>query len=452
MAAIASTSGTSLLHHRRQNICKPILSCQSLAALPNHTRRQQQQPIFGSSFTLSLRNSIKCDNSLGLKMASGMQSPRDWRTQVSANDDDDAPKADSADEKPMVLEFQPSSNMPVMPPEWREREEKRKAEEELRNTQGINIRRRPPTGPPTHNVGPFQFKIESEGNIPRNILEEIVWHKDVEVDQMKERTPLTALNKAMKGVGPTKDFVGALRARAAETGKPALIAEVKKASPSRGVIQPNFDPVRIAQGYEKGGAACLSVLTDSKYFQGSFENLRLIRDAGVQCPLLCKEFIIDAWQIYKARVSGADAVLLIAAVLPDQDLAYMVKIAKALGMAALIEVHSEREMKRVLGLPNVQLIGINNRSLETFKVDINNTAELLKGEIGAQIRERDIIVVGESGLFVPEDIALVQNAGCGAVLVGESLVKQDDPCAGIAKLFGKDISRKPTESEVTSVA
>lgn len=348
------------------------------------------------------------------------------------------------DPTPTVLEFQPSSNMPVMPPEWKEREERRKAEEALLNTQGINIRRRPATGPPTHNVGPFQFKIQSEGNIPRNILEEIVWHKDVEVAQMKERTPLAALAKAMTGVGPTKDFVGALRSRAAETGCPALIAEVKKASPSRGVIQPNFDPVQIAQGYEKGGAACLSVLTDSKYFQGGFENIRLIRDAGVQCPLLCKEFIIDAWQIYKARVSGADAVLLIAAVLPDQDLAYMSKIAKALGMAALIEVHSEREMKRVLGLPNVELIGINNRSLETFKVDINNTVELLKGEIGSQIRDRNIIVVGESGLFVPEDIALVREAGVGAVLVGESLVKQDDPCAGIAKLFGEDISRRET--------
>uniref|UniRef100_A9TUX8 indole-3-glycerol-phosphate synthase n=1 Tax=Physcomitrium patens TaxID=3218 RepID=A9TUX8_PHYPA len=333
----------------------------------------------------------------------------------------------------------------------------------MRNTQGITIRRRPATGPPIHNVGPFQFKIQSEGNTPRNILEEIVWHKDVEVAQvsyqflssyleilrcsllqMKEKTPLGALSKLMAGVGPTRDFVGALRARAAETGYPALIAEVKKASPSRGVIQPNFDPVRIAQGYEKGGATCLSVLTDSKYFQGGFENLRLIRNAGVQCPLLCKEFIIDAWQIYKARVSGADAVLLIAAVLPDQDLAYMTKIAKALGMAALIEVHSEREMKRVLGLPNVELIGINNRSLETFKVDINNTVELLKGDIGTQIRERNIIVVGESGLFTPEDIALVRNAGVGAVLVGESLVKQDDPGAGIAKLFGEDISRKQT--------
>lgn len=358
---------------------------------------------------------------------------------ASNNDNTDATKSE-----PVILEFQPSSNMPVMPPEWKEREEKRKAEEAMRNTQGITIRRRPATGPPIHNVGPFQFKIQSEGNTPRNILEEIVWHKDVEVAQMKEKTPLGALSKLMAGVGPTRDFVGALRARAAETGYPALIAEVKKASPSRGVIQPNFDPVRIAQGYEKGGATCLSVLTDSKYFQGGFENLRLIRNAGVQCPLLCKEFIIDAWQIYKARVSGADAVLLIAAVLPDQDLAYMTKIAKALGMAALIEVHSEREMKRVLGLPNVELIGINNRSLETFKVDINNTVELLKGDIGTQIRERNIIVVGESGLFTPEDIALVRNAGVGAVLVGESLVKQDDPGAGIAKLFGEDISRKQT--------
>ncbi|CAM6032682.1 unnamed protein product [Sphagnum compactum] len=371
------------------------------------------------------------------------------RTSVSCSAlEPESEESSSQNAVPEVLEFQPHSNMPVMPPEWREREEKRKAEEALRNTQGITIRRRPPTGPPLHNVGPFQFKIQSEGNTPRNILEEIVWHKDCEIAQMKERTPLTALAKAMAGVAPTKDFVGTLKARAAETERPALIAEVKKASPSRGVIQQNFDPVRIAQAYEKGGAACLSVLTDSKYFQGSFENLGLIRAAGIQCPLLCKEFIIDAWQIYKARVSGADAVLLIAAVLPDQDLTYMTKIAKALGMAALIEVHSKREMERVLGLSGVELIGINNRSLETFKVDINNTVDLLKGETGQTIHERGIVVVGESGLFTPEDIALVQAAGVGAVLVGESLVKQDDPCAAIAGLYGKDISRK-MNNEVT---
>ncbi|TXG55570.1 hypothetical protein EZV62_020826 [Acer yangbiense] len=311
---------------------------------------------------------------------------------------------------------------------------------EVAATQGIRIRRRPPTGPPQHYVGPFEFRIQSEGNTPRNILEEIIWHKDVEVAQLKERRPLFRLKNALDSAPPTKDFVGALRAAYQQTGLPGLIAEVKKASPSRGILREDFDPVEIAQAYEKGGAACLSVLTDEKYFKGSFENLEAIRNAGVKCPLLCKEFIVDAWQIYYARTKGADAILLIAAVLPDLDIKYMIKICKMLGLATLVEVHNEREMDRVLGIEGVELIGINNRSLETFEVDISNTKKLLEGERGQKIREKDIIVVGESGLFTPDDIAYVQEAGVKAVLVGESIVKQSDPGKGIAGLFGKDIS------------
>lgn len=325
------------------------------------------------------------------------------------------------------------------PPEWKAWQERKKEEATLAS-QGINIRRRPPTGPPRHYVGPFEFKLENEGNTPRNKLEEIIWNKHVEVEQLKERRPLTTILKALPSVDPPKDFVGTLQKRAAETGVPALIAEVKKASPSKGVIQPNFDPVRIAKAYEEGGAACISVLTDSKYFQGDFNYLKAVRAAGVQCPLLCKEFIIDAWQLYFARLHGADAVLLIAAVLPDQDIRYMSKICKKLGLAVLVEVHNTRELDRVLAIADIHLIGINNRDLETFKVDISNTAKLLKGERGEQIRERNILVVGESGLFSPSDIAIVQNGGVHAVLVGESLVKQDNPAAGITALFGKDIS------------
>ncbi|BBN03964.1 indole-3-glycerol phosphate synthase [Marchantia polymorpha subsp. ruderalis] len=351
---------------------------------------------------------------------------------------------------PPVLNFQPKSNMPEAPPEWKEKEAERVAL--MIEKEGISIRRRPETGPPLHNVGAFQFKLQNAGNTPRNILEEIVWSKDIEVTGMKERMPIGTLKRLLATAEPARDFVGALRERAAETGVPGLIAEVKKASPSRGVIQPNFDPVRIAKAYEAGGAACLSVLTDQKYFQGCFENLKLIRAAGVQCPLLCKEFIIDAWQLFNARVHGADAVLLIAAVLPDQDLKYMSRIAKSLGLAVLIEVHSEREMDRVLALPTVDLIGINNRNLETFEVDIQNTVRLLEGERGQIIRDRGILMVGESGLFTPADIAVVQNAGCGAVLVGESLVKQDDPRTGIAGLFGKDISRSPNPTLEVSAA
>lgn len=310
----------------------------------------------------------------------------------------------------------------------------------IEGVDGIKIRRRPVTGPSVHYVGPFQFRLENEGNTPRNILEKIVWNKDVEVWQMKERRPLYMLKGPLDNAPPARDFVAALKASYDRTALPALIAEVKKASPSRGVLRENFDPVEIAQTYEINGAACLSVLTDAKYFQGSFDNLEAIRNAGVQCPLLCKEFIIDAWQLYYARSKGADAVLLIAAVLPDRDIKYMLKICKILGMAALVEVHDEREMDRVLGVDGIQLIGINNRNLETFEVDISNTKNLLEGERGQLIAQKGIIVVGESGLFTPDHISFVQNAGVKAVLVGESLIKQEDPGKAIAGLFGKDIS------------
>ncbi|CAA2967286.1 Anthranilate synthase component II [Olea europaea subsp. europaea] len=211
--------------------------------------------------------------------------------------------------------------------------------DEVAASQGIRIRRRPPSGPPRHYVGPFEFRLQNEGNTPRNILEEIIWHKDVEVAQMKERKPLFTLGKALDNAPSVQDFIGALKGANSRTGLPGLIAEVKKASPSRGVLREDFDPVDIAKAYEKGGAACLSVLTDQKYFQGSFENLEAIRNSGVKCPLLCKEFIIDAWQIYYARTKGADAVLLIAGVLPDLDIKYMTKICKLLGLAALVEKH-----------------------------------------------------------------------------------------------------------------
>ena len=207
-----------------------------------------------------------------------------------------------------------------------------------------------------------------KANKPRNILEEIVWHKDIEIQEMRTKQPLVMLKQIIDRQPPARDWAGALRETAERTGRPALIAEVKKASPSRGVIQPDFDPVRIARAYEKGGATCLSVLTDSKFFQGGFENLQYIRAAGVTCPLLCKDFIVEAYQIFMARAKGADAVLLIAAVLHDRDMTYLLKVIKGLGMTALIEVHTEREMERVCALdgldPSYCVLGINNRDLE----------------------------------------------------------------------------------------
>ncbi|KAL5579825.1 hypothetical protein UlMin_012267 [Ulmus minor] len=257
---------------------------------------------------------------------------------------------------------------------------------EVAASQGIRIRRMPPTRPPLQYVGPFEFRLQNEGNTLRNILEEIIWHKDKEVAHLRERKSLGALKKALDNVPLARDFVRALKSANARIGLPGLIAEVKKASPSRGIIREDFDPVEIARAYEKGGAACLGVLVDEKYFQGSFDNIEAIRNVGVKCPLLCKEFIVEAWQIYYARTKGVDAILLIAAILPDLDIKYMTKICKLLGLATLVEVHDEREMDRVLGIEGIELIGINNRNL----------------------------VVGESGLFTPDDIAYVQEANVKA--------------------------------------
>ena len=316
----------------------------------------------------------------------------------------------------------------------------------------VSIRRRPPNGPSAHSVGAgqFEFKIENvdksgarvtnEDNKPRNILEEIVWHKDAELRERKERFPLQLVRTALVNAPPTRDFVKALKDQLASTKQPGLIAEVKKASPSKGVIQPNFDPVKIAKAYEAGGAACLSVLTDEKFFQGGFENLALIREAGVTCPLLCKEFIVDAYQIYLARKYGADAILLIAAVLPNQDLEYFIKIAHSLNMKCLIEVHTYGEMKRVLdGNFPIDLLGINNRDLGTFEVSLSVTTNLMNGPLGEEVKRRGITMVGESGIFTIDDVNLLQGCGVGAVLVGESLVKQDTPDVGIKKLFGRPV-------------
>ncbi|KAJ9560814.1 hypothetical protein OSB04_005974 [Centaurea solstitialis] len=311
--------------------------------------------------------------------------------------------------------------------------------DEIAAMQGIRIRRTPPIGPPANYVGTFE-DLHYEDTAPRNKLEEIVWTKYGEVAEMKEKIALSSLKNALGNAPPPRDFVGSLKESYLRTGLPGLIAEVKKASPSRGVLRENFNPVEVAKAYEKGGAACLSVLTDVKYFQGSFENLEAIRNAGVKCPLLCKEFIVDPWQLYYARTKGADAVLLIAAVLPDIDIKYMLKICKKIGLAALVEVHDENEMDRMLAIDGIELIGINNRNLGTFKVDISNTKKLLEGERGEKLRQKNIIVVGESGLFTPADIAYVQEAGVKAILVGESIVKQKDPTKGIRELFGKDIS------------
>ena len=294
----------------------------------------------------------------------------------------------------------------------------------------MQIRRRRPSTPIS--VSTLEYKIEVPDGEPRNILEKIVWHKEDEIARLREKMPLRRLQQQVQNLPETRGFVTALREQA-EQQSPALIAEVKKASPSKGVIREDFDPVVIARSYEQGGATCLSVLTDSEFFQGSFTYLSQIRQA-VDLPLLCKEFIIYPYQIYQARLAGADAILLIAAILTDEDLRYFVKIAKVLGLDALIETHTVEEFERVIAIEGVELIGVNNRNLEDFTVSLETTGKVVE-RFGEAIAQKNLLLVGESGIHTHQDVQTVTSAGAKAILVGESLVKQKDPGAAIGELL-----------------
>ncbi|MCS5706863.1 indole-3-glycerol phosphate synthase TrpC [Synechococcus sp. FGCU-3] len=283
----------------------------------------------------------------------------------------------------------------------------------------MEIRRRPPN--PRVKVAHLEYAIPHGESEPRHILEKIVWAKDREVAVARERVSLEQLKRQVADLPATRDFVAALKA---SCRKPAVIAEVKKASPSKGVIREDFDPEAIAQGYQAGGASCLSVLTDKEFFQGGFEVLVQVRQV-VELPLLCKDFILTPYQLYQARAAGADAALLIAAILTDQDMAYLLKVAKSLGLAVLVEVHDAEEMERVLALEGVNLIGINNRDLTTFHTDLAVTEQLMV-RFGDQLRAKGALLVSESGLFSRSDLDRVQSAGADAVLVGESLMRQPD--------------------------
>lgn len=270
---------------------------------------------------------------------------------------------------------------------------------------------------------------------PRHILEEIVWYKEQEVAQMRSQLPLIELQQQLKDAPGAKDFLLALQQ---SPHKPSLIAEVKKASPSKGIIRADFEPVKIAQAYERGGASCLSVLTDQKFFQGSFDYLRAIR-SHVSIPLLCKEFIIDPYQIYLARTVGADAVLLIAAVLSDQNLQEFLQLIHSLGMTALVEVHTLAELDRVIALNGVRLVGINNRNLEDFTVNLEITKQLMAQRL-QKLTSLNITVVSESGLYIPADLSFVAECGIRAVLVGESLVKQPDVEQAVLSLLNTEVA------------
>ncbi|MCP9848238.1 indole-3-glycerol phosphate synthase TrpC [Cyanobium sp. Morenito 9A2] len=293
----------------------------------------------------------------------------------------------------------------------------------------MEIRRRPPN--PPVKVAHLEFGIPHPEAEPRHILEKIVWAKDKEVEASRSRVPLEELKRQVEELPATHDFLAALRA---SCRKPAVIAEIKKASPSKGVIREDFDPEAIARGYVAGGASCLSVLTDKAFFQGGFEVLVAVRQV-VDLPLLCKDFILSPYQLFQARAAGADAALLIAAILTDQDLAYLLKVAQALGLAVLVEVHDGGELERVLALGGVSLIGINNRDLATFHTDLAVT-ETLMATYGERVRACGALLVSESGLFDRGDLDRVVSAGADAVLVGEALMRQADVTVALETLIG----------------
>ena len=293
----------------------------------------------------------------------------------------------------------------------------------------MEIRRRPPN--PKVRVAHLEYAVPHDEQEPRNILEKIVWAKDREVDAARERVPLENLRRQIAELPPTRDFIAALRSAPV---LPAVIAEVKKASPSKGVIREDFDPVAIAQAYAAGGASCLSVLTDKTFFQGGFDVLVEVRKA-VDLPLLCKEFVLSPYQLFQARAAGADAVLLIAAILTDQDLRYLRKAATSLGLDVLVEVHDAAELDRVLTLGDFPLIGINNRDLTSFETDLTTTEQLTE-EFRPRLQQQQALLVSESGLYSRSDLDRVQAAGAGAVLVGEALMRQQDVQMALTTLIG----------------
>ncbi len=258
------------------------------------------------------------------------------------------------------------------------------------------------------------------------ILDEIIAHKREEVARLKQLWPLAALKAEAASVPPLRDFLAALETPPGEKRRVKLIAEVKKASPSKGLLCPNFDPVALAHTYEANGAAAISVLTDEHFFQGSLDDLRAVRQA-VALPVLRKDFIIDLYQVYESRAAGADAILLIVAALDDAALHNLYALTRYLGMTALIEVHNEEELKRARAL-RPRLIGVNNRNLQTFEVTLDTTAAL-RLRIPHHIR-----VVSESGIHTPDDVTRLTDMGVDAMLVGESLVTAKDTARQVQML------------------
>ncbi|HEX3017499.1 MAG TPA: indole-3-glycerol phosphate synthase TrpC [Caproicibacter sp.] len=253
------------------------------------------------------------------------------------------------------------------------------------------------------------------------ILEEIAEKRKIQLQREMNAIPFDAIKKAAEKVGAPKNFKGALR-----KSRLSVIAEVKKASPSKGLICPGFHPAEIAEHYEDAGADALSVLTEEAYFQGSSQVLREVR-AVVSLPILRKDFVISPYQIYEARAIGADAVLLIAALLDADTLKEYKKTADSLGLACLMEAHNEAELEKVLSA-GAEIVGINNRDLKTFRVDLGTTARL------AKLVPPECVLVSESGVTSHADMEAAQKAGADAVLIGETLMRSGDPVATLREL------------------
>ncbi|WP_298236180.1 indole-3-glycerol phosphate synthase TrpC [uncultured Azohydromonas sp.] len=260
-----------------------------------------------------------------------------------------------------------------------------------------------------------------------DILNKIVAVKHEEVAAARAVRPLEVVRREAEALGGQRDFVGALRAKVA-AGQAAVIAEVKKASPSKGVLRESFVPAEIAASYERHGAACLSVLTDEGFFQGHADYLRQAR-AACALPVLRKDFMVDAYQVFEARAMGADCILLIAACLDDAQMADLEAQAQALGMAVLVEVHDGEELDRALKL-KTPLVGINNRNLRTFEVSLDATLALLPRVPAERL------LVTESGILAPADVHRMRDADVHAFLVGEAFMRAPDPGAALRALFG----------------
>jgi indole-3-glycerol phosphate synthase len=261
-----------------------------------------------------------------------------------------------------------------------------------------------------------------------DVLQRILAVKGREVARAKSTRPLTALRDEVRRGAPARDFAGALLSKIT-AGKPAVIAEIKKASPSRGVLRESFDPGAIAASYERNGAACLSVLTDEQFFQGGLDHLKQAR-AACKLPVLRKDFTIDPYQVYEARAAGADCILLIVAALDVPRMRDLEATAQELNMAVLVEAHDGGELERALAL-KTPLIGINNRNLRTFETRLETTLDLL-----AKIPAGRLVVT-ESGILSPSDVARMRDHKVGCFLVGEAFMRAADPGVELGRLFAE---------------